>query len=172
MVFFSNDPNLADSERVRVIDSLDMGPVIFKLASELGPMADMEEIETDVRDYRKFWFLCHKYPKMTLVPTKGIDRVWHAHILDTKKYAEDCQVVFGYFLHHFPYFGMGNDRAEYAGASADTKLAFEREFGIIPAELGFHSLSFCDGGPPCGDNINQIRPGEGIDTRMSRLAAN
>ena len=28
--------------------------------------------------------------------------MWHAHIIDTEKYAADCQSAFGYFVHHIP----------------------------------------------------------------------
>lgn len=36
------------------------------------------------------------------VPNKQIDEMWHEHILDTRKYSDDCQTVFGYYLHHTP----------------------------------------------------------------------
>jgi hypothetical protein len=32
--------------------------------------------------------------------------VWHAHILDTKKYMVDCQAIFGRFIHHVPNYGV------------------------------------------------------------------
>jgi hypothetical protein len=35
-----------------------------------------------------------------------VDTFWHFHILDTVKYAADCERVFGYFLHHNPYIGL------------------------------------------------------------------
>ena len=28
------------------------------------------------------------------------------HILDTRKYAADCEAAFGHFVHHFPYLGL------------------------------------------------------------------
>jgi hypothetical protein len=30
------------------------------------------------------------------------DMVWHSHILHTRQYAEDCEKLFGRFLHHTP----------------------------------------------------------------------
>ena len=57
-------------------------------------------------EYTRFLALKRTYPEKEIVPTKTIDAFWHQHILDTAKYAEDCQTVFGYFLHHYPYFGM------------------------------------------------------------------
>lgn len=36
------------------------------------------------------------------VPTPEADRHWHAHLLDTRAYAEMCRERFGRFLHHEP----------------------------------------------------------------------
>jgi len=43
---------------------------------------------------------------LPIVPPRIADEFWHQHILDTRKYAADCDEIFGNFLHHFPYFGM------------------------------------------------------------------
>jgi hypothetical protein len=40
------------------------------------------------------------------VPSRMIDEFWHMHMLDTRKYFEDCAALFGEYLHHNPYFGM------------------------------------------------------------------
>lgn len=50
--------------------------------------------------------MCQRFPDQPLVPSCWVDDFWHLHILDTIKYAEDCNRFFGYFLHHFPCFGM------------------------------------------------------------------
>ena len=42
----------------------------------------------------------------TIIPNRLIDEFWHAHILDTEKYMEDCNKIFGKYFHHFPYYGM------------------------------------------------------------------
>ena len=62
-----------------------------------------EEVESL---YRKFLALNVRYRNQKICPTGPIDTFWHAHILDTRAYARDCQVIFGDYLHHFPYFGM------------------------------------------------------------------
>ena len=46
------------------------------------------------------------FPAMEMAPLEDVDTFWHYHILDTMKYARDCEQVFGYFLHHYPYLGM------------------------------------------------------------------
>jgi hypothetical protein len=71
------------------------------------------------------------HPETTVAPSKEIDKFWHAHILDTMKYAEDCQQVFGYFLHHFPYFGLrgADDAAQLAQAGEEMERLYRQEFG-------------------------------------------
>ena len=66
-----------------------------------------------------------------IVPSKEVDGFWHQHILDTRKYAEDCDTLFGFFLHHFPYFGMRGvqDEANLAAAFAETRRIYEATFG-------------------------------------------
>jgi hypothetical protein len=53
--------------------------------------------------YRMFLALKARYPERRFVPNGPIDDFWHAHILDTRAYEQDCQYMFGGFLHHFPY---------------------------------------------------------------------
>jgi len=48
-----------------------------------------------------------------IAPSVETDRFWHHHILDTEKCMRDCQMLFGFYLHHFPYSGVfGGDDAE------------------------------------------------------------
>jgi hypothetical protein len=61
-------------------------------------------------EYKKFLALKRTYPEKDIVPNKLTDQFWHQHILDTQKYAEDCDLIFGYFMHHFPYFGMKDEQ--------------------------------------------------------------
>ncbi len=65
------------------------------------------------------------------MPDKELDSFWHAHILDTMKYADDCEQIFGHFLHHFPYFGLrGEEDAQHLqDAFAETKRLYQAEFG-------------------------------------------
>lgn len=73
----------------------------------------MERVKKDNSDknisdvgYRQFLYLISESDrlqlKLKLIPTKIIDEVWHAHILHTQKYAEDCRQALGYFVHHSP----------------------------------------------------------------------
>jgi len=86
--------------------------------------------------------LLAKYPQMQISPTRDIDAFWHAHILDTRKYIDDCERVFGFYLHHFPYFGMrgADDAAALAKAGERTRELHEAEFGAAP---GRTDSAFC-----------------------------
>ena len=84
--------------------------------------------------YRNFLALNARYPDRKICPTGPIDTFWHAHILDTRAYMRDCQVVFGEYLHHFPYFGMRgpDDQAALPNAFRESVEMFIAHFGVDP----------------------------------------
>jgi hypothetical protein len=55
-----------------------------------------------INRYKMFLSIVHLHPDTPLVPTQEIDIVWHCHILHTRKYFQDCQMLFGRFIHHEP----------------------------------------------------------------------
>lgn len=83
--------------------------------------------------YKHWLFLRRKYEHLSMPPSDDIDRFWHYHMLDTRAYLRDCQSIFGYYLHHFPYMGT-------RGASDESALAAEWE---KVQEL--HTLEFGEG---------------------------
>lgn len=111
---------------------IDLRPIFFKMQCE-GETLNGEEINFDVaeRTYRQFLTLHAGHPERTLVPSELIDLVWHFHILDTRKYAADCERIFGRYLHHDPYFGIGSDESyeENQRAWRETQELWEAEFG-------------------------------------------
>jgi len=117
------------------IRALDLDPIKFKLMDpEEGHGWSREYVDRMELAYKRFLTLLATYPEETLAPSKDVDKFWHGHILDTLKYAEDCDKVFGYFLHHFPYFGMrgAEDAANLAQAGETTERLYQREFGRKP----------------------------------------
>lgn len=115
---------------VQAIDQLDLGPIKVKLMREDGENWSLEQVNMAEKWYKRFLFLNLMHPSAAIVPTHAIDTFWHYHILDTRKYAEDCQKIFGTFFHHFPYFGMRGDEdvKNHAKAVANTKDLFFAEF--------------------------------------------
>src|SRR5215472_1851436 len=114
------------------IHALDLNPIKIKLMDrEEGHGWSREYADRMESEYKRFLMLLATHPDHTLAPSKDVDRFWHGHILDTLKYAEDCDRVFGHFLHHFPYFGMrgAEDAANLARAAEITQRLYEQEFG-------------------------------------------
>jgi hypothetical protein len=97
---------------------LDITPVKYKLVREKGwtpERADRVEPE-----YKAFLYLTGTQDNRWFVPTHDIDEMWHAHILDTRKYMADCADHFGAYIHHYPYMGM-----EDAGEEQRARRLFE-----------------------------------------------
>lgn len=101
-----------------------------------------QQVDKAIAHYKMFLHLLYLYPNSAIVPTQEIDQVWHQHILDTCKYAQDCQWLFGYFVHHYPYFGMGSNAQKQAleTSFSYTKMLFAEHFGIdvIQDTCNFH----------------------------------
>lgn len=116
------------------IEALDLEPIKFKLVKEKG--YDEAAVETLDKWYRRFLFLTFKYKSQPIVVSEPIDDFWHHHILDTRKYAEDCSAVFGEFLHHFPYFGLRGEEDMLAlrNAYQSSLDLMRQEFGDSPDE--------------------------------------
>jgi hypothetical protein len=130
---------------VAAIQALDLDPIKVKLMDpEEGQGWSREYSDQMETEYRRLLTLSVKYPDETIAPGKDVDKFWHGHILDTMKYAEDCQNVFGYFLHHFPYFGMRGeeDAANLAQAGETTNRLYEKEFGeAVPSRTAYCGVS-------------------------------
>lgn len=121
-------------DQLRRVDELDLEPIIFKLMHpEPGERAlSLAEADEDIALYRCFLKLSVLHPAATIVPTRRLDRVWHAHMLDTAKYRADCDEVFGRFMDHFPYAGLRGreDRHAWREDFARTRRLFWTHFGL------------------------------------------
>lgn len=141
-----------------LIPELNLQPIKFKLMSkDEGRGWDRETTKRIETQYRRFLFLNLQYPGKHIVPTKEVDEFWHQHILDTRKYAEDCQMIFGRFLHHFPYFGMRGpkDAENLRQAFVETNELCVQHFGekmSSTADCSSCDSSACSGQPSCGSS--------------------
>lgn len=89
------------------IAALDLDPIKVKLMhEESGEGWSRAHADAVEFEYRRFLYLVKKFPNEQAAPLFDVDVFWHYHILDTMKYAADCEAVFGCFLHHFPYVGL------------------------------------------------------------------
>lgn len=131
------DKSRAEHESsIKKIDELDLSMVKFKIC--LPVEQGGEGWTSEEAEYGELWY--KRFLKLRLmrdgcVPTRTIDAMWHAHILETRKYHEDCDRIFGHYEHHFPYFGLRGeqDALELQKAFQRTTALFEEFFGEKPA---------------------------------------
>jgi len=124
--------DLALSNALDRVDQIDFTMLKQKMIEEHNWTSEFcEEAESL---YRRFLALNARYPGRKICPTGPIDAFWHAHILDTRAYMRDCELVFGEYLHHFPYFGMRgpDDHEALEKAFRESIELFIIHFGIDP----------------------------------------
>jgi hypothetical protein len=117
---------------VAAIFALDLDPIKAKLMhKESGEGWSQEHVNAVELEYRRFLALTKLFPDEPVAPLFNVDIFWHYHILDTMKYAADCEQAFGYFLHHFPYSGLRGEEDEsvHQQISAHTRELYEATFG-------------------------------------------
>jgi len=147
------------------MNGINLEPVIIKaMDKEEGHGWSFDFACRVAAEYQRFLTLCRSNPDIGVVPSAVVDDFWHLHILDTQKYAEDCDRFFGYFLHHFPYFGMRDAQdARNLKAAWELSLAlYEAEFGEKPPADLWPKSRRC---PNCGR-----RAGVGFDSRRPSFA--
>jgi hypothetical protein len=129
------------------IAALDLDPIKVKLMhQESGEGWSLAHADAVEFEYRRFLYLMKKFPNEQAAPLFDVDVFWHYHILDTMKYAADCEAVFGYFLHHFPYLGLRGEEdleAHQQGGERMREL-YERTYGerYIRDDEPAHSMVF------------------------------
>lgn len=123
---------------LEVIEELNLSRIRGKLMLPIpeGKGWTLEQTDNAEKLYKRFLTLCIKYPQARLVPSKFIDEFWHMHILDTKKYAEDCQEMFGEFMHHYPYSGVINEEDSEIKTKDDLDECFKQTSELYFIEFG------------------------------------
>lgn len=116
----------------KAIVELDLDPIKVKLMhKESGEGWSLEQANVIEAEYRRYLYLMKAFPNEAFAPGTDVDTFWHYHILDTIKYAADCQEVFGYFVHHFPYIGLRGeeDLAVHERLGERMRTIYEAAFG-------------------------------------------
>ena len=138
-------------DRVQRIEKLDLEPIKFKLVhGDSEPEWDVAKTDRVEVEYKRFLVLNLKNKAtgriQSVVPTKDVDKFWHTHILDTAKYAVDCQFCFGFFLHHFPYLGLRgpDDARELQDRFRESLEYYQFEFGESLMVVGQSVCTTCD----------------------------
>lgn len=115
------------------IEKIDLYYLAMRVVEKLN--WSLAEAQEQIGKYKNFLILQFKYGKEgMLVPTLKIDEVWHNHILHTQAYFDDCQHIFGHYLHHepTPYHPDPTVRKKFADETAEcflkTQVLYEMEF--------------------------------------------
>lgn len=124
--------NLMHDRKIsKEISEIDLEMVKMKLRDPDEGLGWTEEqcMSAEV-EYKRYLELCKKNGK-GIVPNSIMDSMWHYHILDTIAYQDDCNKVFGGYLHHYPYFGMRGeeDASNLESAFLKTKDLYLSQYG-------------------------------------------
>jgi len=119
---------------IAAIQTLDLEPVKTRLMDPVRGEGWTREYADSIEvSYKNFLTMLVKYPDDAedIALSEDTDEFWHTHILQTIKYAEDCQEVFGNFLHHSPHLEeITPAYLEKKVVSVEkTRNLYEREFG-------------------------------------------
>ncbi|MFL6711276.1 MAG: glycine-rich domain-containing protein [Massilia sp.] len=123
------------TDTMRNIEAIDLEAIKRKLMHEQsGERWSAARADAIAKEYRRFLFMMHQFPQESFAPLVDVDTFWHYHILDTRKYAADCQQTFGYFLHHHPYVGIDAgdsvaNAAEHAQYGQRMRQLYQASFG-------------------------------------------
>jgi hypothetical protein len=113
---------------------------------------DIPRLDKAEHEYRRFLALCKRYPEEKICPSPDVDTMWHMHILDTRKYAEDCRLFFGHFLHHEACIGERDHVS-----MAKTIRLYESVFGGKPDKQWQEAVMTCaNPGGGCGSAPSAI----------------
>jgi hypothetical protein len=119
---------------IAAIRALDLESVKVRMMDpELGEGWTREYAEGIEQGYRNYLTMLAKYQDHAedILLSKDVDEFWHTHILQTMKYSEDCESVFGTYLHHSPHVGerKPEDLQKRAALAEKTRRLYRQEFG-------------------------------------------
>lgn len=127
-------PEITLEQAKKYIYHIDFSTIICKLVNHLGWRHKHALAVCNM--YKNFLYLNKKYgANCKLPPSEEIDEFWHQHILDTKKYREDCDRIFGCYFDHYPYFGIDQKTT-----FADLGAAFETMQRLYAKEFNGEGL--------------------------------
>ena len=101
------------------VQQLDLAVVSNRVSNQHGNWSETM-VQSGLIEYKKWLYMAQVRPiSQQYAPSYVVDEFWHAHILHTRKYMTDCELLFGKgnFLHlDWDYalaeetFGSGADR--------------------------------------------------------------
>lgn len=146
--------DLAVWKKINAIDFADVRAFLLEeiktnaVLKKFVPRARKKWILNAEEAYKKFLFVCYRYPEQTIVPNHTVDAFWHKHILFTKSYVTTCQEIFGRYLHHTP-----DSRVLKKNKRPVGSRAYQKSMQLFSAEFGKPErgkAKDCTGGGSCG----------------------
>jgi hypothetical protein len=119
---------------IDAVQALDLESVKIRVMDpDLGEGWTRDYADSVERAYKNYLTMLAKYPDDAedILLSKDVDEFWHTHILQTIKYHEDCEAMFGKYLHHAPHIGelTSEDMERREAQAGKTQRLYEREFG-------------------------------------------
>lgn len=99
--------NITLPTKRRRIVLLNLDPVREKAMSRHGWTQEKARALED--EYRDFLILLAENDRTISPWSDDLDLFWHEHILDTKRYAQDCNTIFGHIIQHDPHIEKNPD---------------------------------------------------------------
>jgi hypothetical protein len=119
-------------ELIALRKRLDLSKVVKKTAENYK--WNREQTAYAVEQYIHHWYICINHPGQAIAAISYAgDLLWHQHIIDTQKYATDCQSILGRFLGHLPIYGKPS--AQEKAAYEATQALYLEAFGAVPQDL-------------------------------------
>jgi hypothetical protein len=134
-----------------IFHELDLKPMLEQCRKDYQWTAEQAE-EAELW-YRRHLWLCFQFPDQPIsVLSKKADQLWHQHIIDTNRYREDCNRIFGAFLNHVPFYAEQTVLVEDTSFD-DTLDLYRRLYGHIPPDVEKTSVK-----PPYSPNAEPAAP--------------
>src|SRR6267142_6480293 len=145
---------------VAAVQALDLESVKIRLMDhERGEGWTREYANGIEAAYSTYLTMLAKYQHEAedILLSEDVDEFWHTHILQTMKYADDCQNVFGNFLHHQPHIGQFSaaDIEERERQAEKTRQLYEREFGQEQSPAWYDNALKAESAAACGARIQE-----------------
>lgn len=121
-------------EVIAAIESLDLESVKARVTDpKLGEGWTREYADSIEVAFKHYLSMIVKYQDHAedILLSEDVDEFWHTYILQTMKYVDDCEAVFGTYLHHSPHVGEVTqaDHQRRAALAEKTRELYQREFG-------------------------------------------
>jgi hypothetical protein len=146
------------AQALKLTDAWDFELAKKKIVEVKGGAWDFARAEAAVLNYKRYMAVTKALGGVQLVPNGDVDDIWHMHILDTRAYMNDCQQLFGEYLHHYPYFGMlgEENQRQWLEVQSESAALWHGLFGEALYGAG-QAAQKCPQACPC--NIDQVSTG-------------